>query len=574
MEKGFGMGSSLVGTLVLSMGLFFSQILVAQTVANEKEGLAIALAPAETEASWKSLGDAFIKAWSQRGGSNRAVWLGRSFESQVAMKNAAEAVKAQLLLQANTEGESLGIAYEFLFSQKGSLTYMPQLFLGLEKGVIYGDSQKALQWFSLLQAMLYEEYDAAKSQIMALGKPDSLQHRLCQTYIAFGQADYDQVMSLCRDLLQTQPGYGPAHYLRAKVHLEKKTYAMALVEINKAREALGDNAWTLAALGEAMAFGYQPESPNDSAAGIREARGYLDRSIQLHPEGDRAYFHRFMLLAFLGEPEPALRDINRYLELRPKSATGYYFRAGFYDQLRKRDAAKADLDRAIQIDNAFAPAYLLRGKIALRNQDFEAAVRDFSQTLSLEPGEMDAYSGRGEAYSSMSLHDKAIQDYSVRLGKEPRHYESLLGRGISYAQKGEAERALTDMNLMVTLYGDRPSALYTRANFLINLKQLPEAINDYQALLKLKPDHQDARFNLSLALGQSKRLDEALAELEHLLDADPQHLKGRLLRGKLHLQRNNLALAKDDFLAILAADEGGTSQEAIQARKALDEISR
>lgn len=124
-------------------------------------------------------------------------------------------------------------------------------------------------------------------------------------------------------------------------------------------------------------------------ADIDSMRAAFTQAAKIDPSQPGVYEHWGLALAIIGEPDAALRMLNRAIELEPRTSNAYFLRAQVLHALGKFDESATNYSLGI----ARAPTNVIARKayghelILLR--DWQAAVGTFYEALRLEPTDMD-----------------------------------------------------------------------------------------------------------------------------------------------------------------------------------------
>lgn len=108
-----------------------------------------------------------------------------------------------------------------------------------------------------------------------------------------------------------------------------------------------------------------------------EAIAAYTRVIEQTPREARAYKHRGMAQAKLGNMQQGLKDLTRAIELDPQDAVAYNQRGIAVFALGNTAAALKDFTRAIELQPQLLEAYNNRGIVQRKLGDYRLASKDF-----------------------------------------------------------------------------------------------------------------------------------------------------------------------------------------------------
>jgi tetratricopeptide (TPR) repeat protein len=227
----------------------------------------------------------------------------------------------------------------------------------------------------------------------------------------------------------------------------------------------------------------QPSAAADVSQMLQQAvqlhqRGQFDAArrlyrdvLRLAPDQPDA-LHLLGVLALQGgQPNEAVRRIQRAIEVRPGSAV-YHGNLGVALQATgKLDAARANLERAVKLDPQQVDASFNLGVTLQTLGLSDEAVGRYRQVLTLVPGHLGARRNLGNALRELGRHEDAVDAYRLALVLAP-----------------------TDAGLLGSMGAS-----------LVALERLDEGIAAFEKATQHTPDDPDAWLNLAMALHQAER---------------------------------------------------------------------
>jgi TonB family protein len=125
----------------------------------------------------------------------------------------------------------------------------------------------------------------------------------------------------------------------------------------------------------------------------------------------------------------AIAAYTQAIETVPHDARAYKHRGLAYAKLGDMQQARQDLSRAIALDPQDAVAYNQRGIASFAAGDTQAALKDFTRTIELQPQLAEAYNNRGIIERKLGDYRQAGKDFdrAVQLGMElaQQHLQAL-----------------------------------------------------------------------------------------------------------------------------------------------------
>lgn len=226
-------------------------------------------------------------------------------------------------------------------------------------------------------------------------------------------ADYRSDLSIWQDVIEKRPANPRGYNGRGLAHYERKRYAQAIED--------------------------------------------FDRAIALKPDYASACNSRALACERLGRYAEAVRDADRAIERMPALAAAYNTRA--MARAGQRDYARAigDYDRAIELQPAYAAAYYNRANAHSARRDWERALADYSRAIDLKHDYAAAYYNRGNVHADAGRPLNAVEDYTRALAIKPDYAEALNNRATVYYELKEYARAWADVQAYRAL-GGQPSA--------------------------------------------------------------------------------------------------------------------
>jgi len=177
----------------------------------------------------------------------------------------------------------------------------------------------------------------------------------------------------------------------AYADLQRK-YEAALHEIERLRSEL-DRLQRERAAPPALAPGAAESAPGDDplqvgnahfvAQQYAEAIAAYTRAIEAAPRAARAYKHRGLAHARLGNAQQAYTDLSKAIELEPQDAIAYNQRGIASFTAGNAPAALKDFAKAIELQPQLAEAHNNRGIIQRQMGDYRQAEKDFARAAQL-----------------------------------------------------------------------------------------------------------------------------------------------------------------------------------------------
>lgn len=245
-----------------------------------------------------------------------------------------------------------------------------------------------------------------------------------------------------------QEDLAAAYYLRSLVYLKKKSWDMALEDLENARVC-----------------GYGEEEVEKKLNQIRFLRaGYyrnigaysqsladLEHIIASHvfSEKGKVYWTRARFLLRCGAWDTALEDIEKAIQhnyMKPQ-----VYEAGGRISLYRRDyeSAMNYLTAAINRGGKNAEIYQARAEAHFFLKNFEDALADVRQAQSLTPELPSLYDLEGLILNEQGRHQDADKAFEKAFGLDPEDPDHYFNRGLAYMRRGKYSPAIEDFTRVI-----------------------------------------------------------------------------------------------------------------------------
>ena len=214
-----------------------------------------------------------------------------------------------------------------------------------------------------------------------------------------------------------------------------------------------------------------------------------------------------------------VRKDGRWIRLSPKEAAWWSLRGSSRVRAGQPNAALRDLDRALLLDPSNSDAHFNRGNAPFDLERYAEAIEAYGRSIDfdLETGSermsrsicVVAHYDRGLVYRQLDERDRALADYGATLTLDPDYVDALNNRGNLLNALGRPQDALNDLDRGVALAPRDPEMHANRAHALLLLDRAGEALEACDRALAVDPRHAVALYDKTCALSLLGRLDEA-----------------------------------------------------------------
>ena len=283
----------------------------------------------------------------------------------------------------------------------------------------------------------------------------------------------------CESLLQSDPEFGLALEMKARIYLESD-----------------DAASALAVSEQAIANGH---------------------------DSSRIVYYRGVARMMLEEFERAIEDLECALEKNPDNVFARFHLSRAKAKLNQSESAISDLDQVLTQAEGWAHARVIRGFLHLNQGDLELAAEDFEHALKQVPSLVDAYRGRsivhrlkGETREALAMLDKALL-------LDPEDAACRLDRSQLLVSENDLKGATKDLDSVLSSLPELLPALLSRAQLKLQLGKIDDAQKDFEAILKSHPEFTPALIGRSIVLEQKGEHDRSLQDLEAATRNSPEN---------------------------------------------------
>jgi tetratricopeptide (TPR) repeat protein len=378
--------------------------------------------------------------------------------------------------------------------------------------------------------------------LVGAGCAGDVDSRLEQVRAVQDAGDFSNSIPPLREILESYPDHPEANHLLGVALVQTQRPTLAIWPLRKAAES--DEF--------AVPAGLLLASTLLSTTGYEEAITATDKLLQKDPNHVGALLIRIQALIGIGRNEEALADAERVLELK-EDASNQGFQA-----LAARGSALQSLGRKeeaeqnwIRLDEATAasgdPSAEMRGCVALAtfylSTKSDKAGGVIGRCVEQFPSDLLVLRMAGEYYDANERAEEATALYRKAVEEQPDKFQLRAALATRLTQKGQAEEAEKVLREAAELF-DEASAWNQLATFYQGRGDWAKASEANDKAMAAAPAPSDELlFRKADLLIQLDQLDEA----EQVSTQLPEGVYRDLIRGKLLLQRNDVAGALQAF---------------------------
>jgi protein O-mannosyl-transferase len=200
--------------------------------------------------------------------------------------------------------------------------------------------------------------------------------------------------------------------------------------------------------------------------------------IERYPTLPTAYTHRAWALQGQGDPDGAMKDLDRALALEPENEEALSTRGTIHLMRGDYPRARVDLDEALRLRPRSSAAWNNRGLVRLNQGDAEGAIEDFTRAIELGPRSTEGYLNRAVALGGEGRYRDAAADIDRAIEILPGNARAHLLRGVTRLALGDAAGAIADHDEALRVDPSMGEAYLARAQAYETLGRREEALRD------------------------------------------------------------------------------------------------
>lgn len=285
------------------------------------------------------------------------------------------------------------------------------------------------------------------------------------------------------------------------------------------------------------------QQQGDLTAAIDEARQAADHGT------DEAMLHALQAVRYYqARDDQGLAESEAALAIDGNSAPAHRVRGSILAWKGQLDEALDDLDRAVELDPADVEALAMRVFTHLELDDLESAEADLAQAQENEPGSPAALWADALVHHYKYEIDSAHALLDVAIEMDDSRPEFYTWRARTYRLTSEDDQVTADLEQALALDDDFPEALAGLMGQRISQNNYEGLEEEATRLIALYPDW-PAGYGL-MAFYQSSILGDQEAAMEYAEQAlalRPESAQSYLTRGGIHFENEAYDLARTDY---------------------------
>jgi len=300
-------------------------------------------------------------------------------------------------------------------------------------------------------------------------------------------------LSVLSEQINTHPGDAALLHKRARLYIDRKSYAQALEDMNKVMAIDSSKAEYFLTMAD-LSF---------AANRTFNAKAFLERALQLDPANNEAANRLAELYFIVRDYNGAMELVNGVIGRDKKNTTAIFMKGMIYKESGDTSKAVSTFQNAVEIDPSFYNAYMQLG-ILYQIKNDPAAEGYFSNAIQINPRSEEAFYGRGLWYQEHNQLNKAIQDYTTIVQINPKNAKAHFNLGyIHHVLLDVKPEAIKHYTRAIEADPGYVEAYYNRGICYEAVGNLSDAAADFKEALKLRPVYPPAEEGLKRVMAKN-----------------------------------------------------------------------
>ncbi len=275
------------------------------------------------------------------------------------------------------------------------------------------------------------------------------------------------------DAVQKSPRSANVYYKRARLLTEQKNYTAALIDLNEALDIAPNNGNYLFARAkiqrqlnrfeQALSDARRAEVLGEDTPQLytllgdltqhkrqyREARLYLNKTLQMAPYQGEAYFYSGTLAAKQGDTTSAIALIQQSIELKPRFLDNYVELTNIYTRLKVRDEALKYNNIGLRYFPKEAQLHYARGLMYHTDKYLDSAMVSYKKATLYDTTYYLANFQAGLIYLKWKNNLLAIKNFEKVARQNPKFSAINLLLGMAFERAGNLDKAIEQFTLAI-----------------------------------------------------------------------------------------------------------------------------
>ncbi|MFY8020622.1 MAG: tetratricopeptide repeat protein [Bacteroidia bacterium] len=242
----------------------------------------------------------------------------------------------------------------------------------------------------------------------------------------------NESLSLCNQILQSNPNEAKAYLIKARCRLEQKLYPDAFIEVNKAISKQPCYA---------EAFAFKAEL-HFVIKDYKQSRKFYYQALACNDKEAVYYFNIGVLESKLYKWKSAIENFGKAMKLQVDYLDAFENRAYAYSMTGAYELAIADYDSILKREPKRDDIFIKRGMAMLGLKLFKDAIPVFSRAIKMNPQNPHAYYGRGRAQFELKRFSLALPDFDTAISLKPDFETAIFTHAVTLLEINPKENKI------------------------------------------------------------------------------------------------------------------------------------
>ncbi len=362
-----------------------------------------------------------------------------------------------------------------------------------------------------------------------------------------------------------------AHYLRARIHMNRHENDKASADLNAAIQLMPSQVDYLAAMGnflldigeytkaDSMFKQALAKQPNNIDAQVGKGRAMwqngdivkakmlLEKTAAKAKDDPRPIYLLGRIAEDLDKPEEAIAYYSRATKIAPSYLVPRVATARLNLKQGKLKEALSNLSKASKINPRSAVVRSGLGEAYLMQRNLRLARREFEEALRLDPELASAHFNLANVLRELGKLDAAIEEYKQAAVISPKYPDLVLEYGYTLFLQEKFDESLK-MYEEAIRENPKDDRLYVRAGLAADASgNTQSAIRYFQSATGLNNQNEDAFFHLGLIFQRQKEHEQALDLLKRAVELNKKNAEAHYHMGVSYLATEMVTDAIDEL---------------------------
>jgi tetratricopeptide (TPR) repeat protein len=202
-----------------------------------------------------------------------------------------------------------------------------------------------------------------------------------------------------------------------------------------------------------------------------------------HPEIQKIYAVRGMVLYRLDRLEESIIDLNKALELNPNDYYSWSNRGFINLQLKNIDNALTDCEESIRLNNSFAEGFFNLSCVNFYLKKYDESLIQVNNADKYKPANSLIYTHKGRLYEKLGNIELCIKTLCYAIDLDPQNLCAIYERATILNNFGEKSSCVRDYLKIIHIEPDSKYGKLANSKLNIIINELNQELNNYEELI-------------------------------------------------------------------------------------------